>query len=138
MDSRLLRRRVDCLTRGQANLFIDFAKSHTNGKAFRFLQIDHNIMVIDKFFGYSLGGSEIPTASRRHQNDKQAKLAALKTIFFHSRLCRHLCGYPYHVHDIFVHHERHEAHKGLWGALRAPVSLGISRAKNAKGAKKRN
>ena len=36
------------------------------------------------------------------------------------------------------------AHHGLrtrrfsWGALRAPVSLGISRAKNAKGAKERN
>jgi hypothetical protein len=83
MDSRLLRRRVDCLTRSQANLFIDFAKSHTNGEALSFRQIDRNIMVIDKFFGYPLRGTEITTASARPQNEKQAKLAEFKTVFFH-------------------------------------------------------
>ena len=83
MDSRLLRRRVDCLTRGQANLFIDFAKSDADGEGFRFLQIDRNIMVIDKFFGDPLRSTEITTASSCRQSEKQAKFAALKTVFFH-------------------------------------------------------
>ena len=57
IDLRFLRRRVDFLTRGEADLFIDFVQGQTDGVSFGLLQVDIDVVLVDKFLGNSLGGT---------------------------------------------------------------------------------
>ena len=63
VDLGLVRRRVDFLTGGEADFFIEFFEGDADRIGLGFLQVDMDIVLVDEFLSHSLRRTQIPTAA---------------------------------------------------------------------------